>query len=59
MITNKVEELRGKENEMLSIIESIPYSKVDDYIDNNIKDLKSAKTFLKKLTKIVSYLVKR
>jgi len=57
-ITNKVEDLRTKENEFMAIIESIPYSKVDSYIDNNINDLQSAKTFLKKLTKIVLYLVK-
>jgi len=56
-VINKIQELQDKKNEYLSLLESMPYSKVDDYIDN-ITDLKSAKEFLRKLTKVVLYLVK-
>jgi len=57
-VINKIQELQDKKNEYLSLLESIPYSKVDDYIDKNITNLASAKTFLKKLTKLILYLIK-
>jgi len=57
-IKNKIEEVRAKRQEIRVFLENIPYSKVDDYIDQHVNDLKSAKAFLKKLTKVVLYLVK-
>jgi len=57
-ITNKTSELKSKSDEIVDILKDIPYSKVDSYIDENITNLASAKAFLKKLTKVVLYLIK-
>ena len=57
-IVNKVDDLQGKQAEILAILQAVPYDKVDTYIDNNVVDLPSAKAFLKKLTKIVLWQVK-
>jgi len=57
-IVNKVDELQGKQAEMLAILKEISYDKVDSYIDNNVVNLPSAKAFLKKLSKIVLWQVK-
>jgi len=57
-ITNKTSELKSKSDEIVDILKDIPYSKVDSYIDDNVTNLASAKTFLKKLTKVVLYLIK-
>ena len=57
-IKNRIEEVRAKRQEIRAFLENIPYSKVDNYIDQHINDLKSAKAFLKKLTKIVLFLIK-
>lgn len=58
-ITNKKSELKAKSDEMINFLKDIPYSKVDSYIDKNITNLQSAKTFLKKLTKLALYLIKQ
>lgn len=42
-----------------SFIKGLTDNQIDTYIDNNITDLASAKTFLKKLSKIVAYLLKK
>ena len=58
VIKNRANELKSKADEIATFLKDIPYSKVDDYIDQNIMNLQSAKEFLKKLTKIVLYLIK-
>ena len=58
VIKNKISELKSKSNEMIDFIKNIPYSKVDSYIDQNISNLQSAKVYLKKLTKLILYLIK-
>ena len=57
-IINKTSELKSKSDEIVAFLKDIPYSKVDDYIDQNVTNLASARTFLKKLTKAVLYLIK-
>jgi len=57
-IKNKRAELKARQDEVLDILKDIPYSKVNTYIDNNVTSLATAKAYLKKLTKIVLYLVK-
>ena len=58
-IVNKVDELQGKQAEILAILQNISYNKVDNYIDSNVVDLPSARAFLKKLSKVVLWLVRR
>ena len=41
-----------------SFINKLNPAQVDTYIDNNITDLVSAKAFLKKLSKIVLYILR-
>lgn len=43
----------------LSDITGITYSQLDTYIDNNVTDLASTKTYLKKLSKVVLAILKR
>lgn len=43
----------------LSEISHITYAQLDTYIQNNITDLASAKTYLKKLSRVVLALVKK
>ena len=57
-IINQIDELQGKQAEILAILQNISYDKVDTYIDNNVVDLPSAKAFLKKLSKIVLWQIK-
>lgn len=57
-ITNKIDELKLKSDEIVDFIKNIPYSKVDSYIDENVTNLTSARAFLKKLTKVILYLIK-
>lgn len=57
-ITNKVNEKKTKMDEVVAFLKDIPYSKVNSYIDNNITTLPKARTYLKKLTKVVLYLAK-
>lgn len=57
-ITNKTSELKSKSDEIVAFIKNIPYSKVDNYIDQNITNLQSAKEFLKKITKVILYVIK-
>jgi len=57
-ITNKVEEIRTKQDEVADFLKSIPFSKVDSYVDNNVKNLASAKTLLKKMIKAILLLYK-
>lgn len=57
MTTSKQRENIKKIKE--SFLKGLTESQIDNYIDNNIIDLASAKIFLKKLSKIVSYLLKK
>ena len=57
-IINKTSELKAESDEMIDFLKDIPYAKVDDYIDENVTNLASARAFLKKLTKVVLYLIK-
>jgi len=58
VIKNKADELKAKSDEKVAFIKTVPYSKVDSYIDENVTNLASARMFLKKLTKILLYLIK-
>jgi len=42
-----------------SFINGLTASQVETYIDNNVSDLASAKTFLKQLSKVVLHLLKK
>jgi len=42
----------------LSFLNKVTPTKIDQYIDNNITNLNSAKGYLKKLTKIMLYILK-
>jgi len=57
-IKNQIEDIKSRHQEIRTFLESVPYKKVDNYIDNNVTDLKTAKAFLKKLTKVVLYILK-
>ncbi len=57
-IINKTSELKTKSDEIATFLKDIPYSKVDNYIDQNITSLASAKAYLKKLTKVILHLIK-
>jgi len=57
-IKNKIEDIKTKQQEIRAFLENVPYKKVDNYIDKNVTDLKTAKAFLKKLTKVVLYILK-
>lgn len=57
-ITNKTSELKAKSDEIVAFLKDIPYSKVDSYIDDHVTSLVSARAYLKKLTKVVLYLIK-
>ncbi len=57
-IINKIDELQSKQAEMSDILQDVSYDAVDGYIDNNVVDLASARAFLKKLSKLVLYMVK-
>ncbi len=57
-IKNKVNELTARQHEFLALLEEMPYSQVDTYINNHVTSLATARAFLKKLTKIVLYLIK-
>lgn len=57
-IKNKQAELKGRQDEVLDMLKDISYSKVDNYIDNNVTSLATAKAYLKKLTKLVLYILK-
>ena len=41
-----------------SFIDGLTVEQINTYIDNNVVDLNSAKAFLKKLSKVVLYLLK-
>ncbi|MFH1527393.1 MAG: hypothetical protein ABIG69_12230 [Bacteroidota bacterium] len=43
----------------LSAIANITYAQADNYIDTNVTDLASARSFLKKLTRVVLAILKR
>jgi len=57
-IKNKRAELKGRQDEALDILKEVSYSKVNDYVDNHVASLATAKAYLKKLTKIVLYILK-
>jgi len=57
-IKNRKAELKARQDEVLDMLKNIPYSKVNDYVDSHVTSLATAKTYLKKLTKIVLYLLK-
>lgn len=60
IIRNKVAEQKIIQNERISFLADIEYSKVNNYIDNLFSNLNTAqRTYLKKLTKLVLYLIKR
>lgn len=42
-----------------SFINGLTETQVENYIDNNVTDLASAKAFLKKLAKVVLYIIKK
>ena len=58
VIKNKASELKSKSDEIVAFLKDIPYSKVDSYIDDHVTSLVSARAYLKKLTKVVLYLIK-
>ena len=41
-----------------SFIDKLTKEQIDNYIDNNITDLSSAKAYLKKLSKVVLWILK-
>ena len=41
-----------------SFINNLTIEQINNYIDNNVVDLNSAKNYLKKLSKVVLYLLK-
>lgn len=57
-VVNKVDTQRARLSETMLFLENVPYSAVDSYIDSHVTNLASARLFLKKLTKLVLYLVK-
>jgi len=57
-IINKIEEIKTKQDEVADFLKTIPFSKVDNYVDNNVTDLASAKTLLKKMIKAILWLYK-
>lgn len=58
-ITNKVNEEKTKMDEIVAFLKNVPYSKVDSYIDSNVTSLAKARAYLKKLTKVLLYLMKK
>lgn len=57
-VKNQVSELQAQCSGVIATLRAIPYNKVDNYINNNITDLTSAKRFLRKLTKVILYNLK-
>ncbi len=57
-IINKTSELKSKSDEIVNILKDIPYSKVDSYINDHVTSLPTARTYLKKMTKLILYLIK-
>ena len=57
-IKNKADELKSRSDDVINFIKTIPYSKVDSYIDNHVTNLQTARTYLKKLTKLILFLIK-
>jgi len=57
-IKNQIEDIKIRHQEIRTFLENVPYNKVDNYIDQYVNDLQSAKAFLKKLTKAVLYILK-
>jgi len=57
-IKNKRAELKLRQDEVLDMLKDIPYNKVNDYVDSHVTSLATAKAYLKKLTKIVLYILK-
>ena len=58
-IINKIEEVKSRQTEIDTLLETLTYNQIDTYIDNNVTDLASAKKFLKKLSKIVLYISRK
>jgi hypothetical protein len=54
-----VNEISDKEKVALIDLSDVTYNQVDNWIDNQVTDLASAKVVLKKISKIISLLVKR
>jgi len=57
-ITNKIEEIKTKQDEVADFLKSVPHSKVDSYVDKNVTNLASAKVLLKKMIKAILLLYK-
>lgn len=51
-------ESASMQSDLLDVLQNFPYAQVDTYINNNVTNLPQARAFLKKLTKVVLYLVK-
>ncbi len=59
-IKNKANDLKVENDERISFIADLPYSAVDDHVENLFSNLSAEqKAFLKKLTKLVLYLIKK
>ena len=57
-IKNQKAKLKARQDEVVDMLKSLSYDKVNTYIDNNVTNLSTARAYLKKLTKIVLYILK-
>ena len=57
-IKNQKAGLKARQDEVLEMLKAMPYDKVNNYVDTNVTSLATAKAYLKKLTKIVLYILK-
>lgn len=53
------DELQSMRTDLVGFLATMPYDRVETYIDSNVKDLAGARTFLKQLSKAVVCLAKR
>lgn len=58
-ITNQVDQIESRHEEIKTILQNLTYDQIDTYIDNNVTNLANAKEYLKKLSKIVLYLERK
>ena len=56
-IKNQKAKLKARQDEVVDMLKSLSYDKVNNYVDSQISDPATAK-YLKKLTKIVLYILK-
>lgn len=57
-IKNQEVELKARQDEILDMLKAMPYDRVNDYVDASVTSLATARAYLKKLTKIVLYILK-